>query len=93
MKEAVNIECEFICDSIKCNLIGMNNELMCQYIKFVADRLLLQFGFNKIYNTKNPFPFMNQMSLDGKTNFFEKRVSEYVISNEGATKFDLDEEF
>ena len=93
MQEAVVIEKEFICDSIKCNLIGMNKQLMSQYIEFVADRLLTQFGFDKLYNSKNPFSFMNQTGLDGKTNFFEKRVSEYTISNESTTSFDLDEDF
>lgn len=93
MKEAVEIERQFICDSIQCRMIGMNSELMTQYIQFVADRLLSQFGFDKIYNTTNPFSFMNQSGLDGKTNFFEKRVSEYTISNESDTNFDLAGDF
>jgi ribonucleoside-diphosphate reductase beta chain len=93
LKEAVDIEKEFICDSIKCNLIGMNTELMSRYIEFVADRLLTQFGFEKVYHSKNPFAFMNQTGLDGKTNFFEKRVSEYTISNEAAGVFELDDDF
>lgn len=93
IQEAVDIEKEFICDSIKCNLIGMNTQLMSQYIEFVADRLLTQFQFDKLYNSKNPFSFMNQTGLDGKTNFFEKRVSEYTISNESTTSFALDEDF
>jgi len=93
MKEAVEIERQFICDSIQCRMIGMNSDLMTQYIQFVADRLLSQFGFDKIYNTTNPFSFMNQSGLDGKTNFFEKRVSEYTISNESDTNFDLGGEF
>ena len=93
MREAVEIEKEFILDSIKCKLIGMNTELMSTYIEFVADRLLTQFGFDKIYDSKNPFSFMNQTGLDGKTNFFEKRVSEYCISNEAPGNFELDDDF
>ena len=93
IQEAVEIEKEFICDSIKCKLIGMNTELMSTYIEFVADRLLTQFGFEKLYNSKNPFSFMNQTGLDGKTNFFEKRVSEYQISNETGGDFSLDDDF
>jgi ribonucleotide reductase beta subunit family protein with ferritin-like domain len=81
LTEAVDIEEEFICDSLPCKLIGMNSDLMRQYIKYVADRLLVQFGFEKIYNEENPFGFMNSINLDGKTNFFEKRVSDYVLSS------------
>ena len=80
VKEAVTIEKEFICDSIPCDLIGMNKVLMSEYIEFVADRLVQQLGFNKIYGSKCPFDFMEQIGLDGKTNFFEKRVSEYQLS-------------
>ena len=80
IKEAVEIEEEFIIDSIPCNLIGMNSDLMRQYIKFVADRLLVQLGYNKIYNCENPFEFMEMLSLQGKTNFFEKRVSDYSLA-------------
>ena len=79
MKEAVEIEREFICGSLPCRLIGMNSELMYDYIKYVADRLLTQLGYEKIYNTKNPFKFMELTSLDGKTNFFEERVTEYTL--------------
>ena len=79
MKEAVEIEREFICGSLPCRLIGMNSELMYDYIKFVADRLLIQLGYDKIYDTKNPFKFMELTSLDGKTNFFEERVTEYTL--------------
>ena len=79
MKEAVEIEREFICGSLPCRLIGMNSELMYNYIKFVADRLLIQLGYDKIYDTKNPFKFMELTSLDGKTNFFEERVTEYTL--------------
>ena len=80
-KEAVEIEQKFICESLPCNLIGMNSELMSQYIEFVADRLLTQLNYEKIYNSKNPFSFMNKTNLDGKSNFFEKRVSEYQLSS------------
>jgi len=75
--EAVLIENEFINDSIKCSLIGMNADLMNQYIKFVADRLLLQMGYSKYYNVTNPFDFMELISLRPKSNFFEVRVGEY----------------
>ena len=80
-REAVEIEEEFICESLPCRLIGMNSELMRQYIKYVADRLLVQFGFGKIYNEENPFDFMKSINLDGKTNFFESKVSEYQLSS------------
>ena len=92
MKEAVEIEEEFICDSISVNLIGMNCDLMKQYIRYVADRLMIQFGYEKIYHETNPFPFMVKISLDGKTNFFEQRVSEYnqvqSCNNESIFSFD-----
>ena len=81
--DAVNIEMEFIIDSLPCRLIGMNSEMMSLYIEFVADRLLLQLGYNKIYNTGNPFQFMELISLENKTNFFEKRVSEYSLGRVG----------
>jgi ribonucleoside-diphosphate reductase beta chain len=77
VKEAVDIEIEFICKSLSCNLIGMNSDLMTSYIKYIADRLVVQLGGEKIYHEKNPFPFMNQLSLDGLSNFFETRVTEY----------------
>tara|TARA_B100001094_G_scaffold231439_1_gene226251 strand:- start:561 stop:1517 length:957 start_codon:yes stop_codon:yes gene_type:complete len=80
IKEAVEIEEEFIIDSIKCSMIGMNELLMRQYIRFVADRLLIQLGCPKIYNDENPFAFMETIGLDGKTNFFEKRVTEYQLA-------------
>lgn len=80
MKNAVEIEEEFICSSISVDMIGMNCTLMRQYIKYVADRLMNQFGYSKIYNESNPFPFMQKISLDGKTNFFEQRVSEYNLA-------------
>jgi ribonucleotide reductase beta subunit family protein with ferritin-like domain len=79
--DAVNIEIEFICDALPCKLIGMNSTLMSQYIKFVADRLALQLGNPKIYNVLNPFDFMEMISLEQKTNFFESRVSAYALTN------------
>lgn len=75
--ESVDIEREFICDALPVRLIGMNSELMKQYIEFVADRLLISIGEEKVYNATNPFDFMEMISLQGKTNFFEKKVSEY----------------
>jgi ribonucleotide reductase beta subunit family protein with ferritin-like domain len=75
--EAVSIETEFICDALPCSLIGMNARDMSQYIQFVADRLAIQLGISKIYGAQNPFDFMELISLEGKTNFFEKKVSEY----------------
>ena len=79
--EAVEIEKEFIIDSIPCRLIGMNSDLMSEYIEFVADRLVVQLGYDKIYDAKNPFDFMEMISLEGKTNFFEKRVMDYSKAN------------
>jgi ribonucleoside-diphosphate reductase subunit M2 len=84
--EAVEIEKEFITDSIPCKLIGMNSELMIEYIQFVSDRLMVQLGYNKIYNSSNPFPFMEMISMEGKTNFFERRVTEYSKANVGVNK-------
>jgi ribonucleotide reductase beta subunit family protein with ferritin-like domain len=75
--EAVAIETDFICDSLPCSLIGMNSEMMTEYIKYVCDLLLIDLGYDKHYHAENPFPFMVTMSLDGQTNFFESRVSEY----------------
>ena len=75
--DAVRIEKEFILDALPCKLIGMNSEMMSEYIEFVADRLLVQLNCPKYYNKRNPFPFMELISLEGKTNFFEKKVSEY----------------
>jgi ribonucleoside-diphosphate reductase subunit M2 len=80
VKEAVEIEIEFICEALPCRLLGMNSVLMCQYIQFIGDRLLVQLGYNKIYNKSNPFDFMDFISVDQKTNFFENRVSEYALS-------------
>ena len=95
--EAVSIEKEFIIDSIPCRLIGMNSDLMSEYIEFVADRLLLQLGYDKIFNSKNPFSFMEMISIEGKTNFFEKRVTEYSKAGVGVEKnkmtFSLEADF
>ncbi len=96
--EAVNIEKEFVTDALPVKLIGMNADLMTQYIEFVADRLLVELGNEKIYNVSNPFDFMEMISLQGKTNFFEKRVSEYqkagILSGKKEdTSFSMDEDF
>lgn len=95
--DAVDIEKEFVTDALPVKLIGMNSDLMSQYIEFVADRLLVELGQEKVYNASNPFDFMDMISLQGKTNFFEKRVAEYQKSgvangNEG-NAFSLDEDF
>ena len=93
-EEAVEIEQNFICKSLPCKLIGMNADLMNQYIKYVADRLLTQLNYSKIWNVANPFSFMDWTNLDGKTNFFEKRVTEYQISTEKEeTNLNLTEDF
>ena len=86
IKDAVEIEKEFVTDALPVKLIGMNAELMCQYIEFVADRLLIALGCPKVYNATNPFDFMELISLQGKTNFFEKRVAEYQKSGVMGTK-------
>jgi ribonucleoside-diphosphate reductase beta chain len=95
--DAVVIEKEFVTDALPVSLIGMNAELMCQYIEFVADRLLVALGLQKQYNATNPFDFMEMISLQGKTNFFEKRVAEYqksgVMSEKESMSFSLDEDF
>ena len=97
IKDAVEIETEFICSALPCSLIGMNSRDMSQYIQFVADRLALQLGCQKIYKTQNPFDFMDLISMEGKTNFFEKKVSEYSKPGVGMKQEDmeirLDEEF
>ena len=97
IKEAVVIEKEFILESLPCDLIGMNSRLMSQYIEFVADRLITQLGYNKVYNSKNPFDFMDLISMEQKTNFFESRVSSYSMANVGKKSedsvFRLDEDF
>jgi len=76
-KDAVSIEKEFICESLPCSLLGMNNKLMSEYIEYVSDRLLDSLGYNKIWNTSNPFDFMESISVEGKTNFFESRPTQY----------------
>jgi ribonucleoside-diphosphate reductase subunit M2 len=95
--EAVSIEQEFMTESLPVNLIGMNAEMMKVYIEFVADRLLVALGFSKFYKVENPFDFMDLISLQGKTNFFEKKVSEYqkagVMQKDHEKKFSLDEDF
>ena len=96
--DAVEIEKEFVVESLPVRLIGMNSDLMCQYIEFVADRLLVELENEKIYNASNPFDFMDMINLQGKTNFFEKRVGEYqkagvLNKNEGGGKISFDEEF
>ena len=97
IQDAVSIETEFICDALPCSLIGMNSRDMTEYIKFVADRLAVQLGIPKIYKAINPFDFMDLISLEGKTNFFEKKVSEYSKPGVGMKQEDMvirmDEEF
>ena len=95
--DAVEIEKEFVSDSLPVSLIGMNSDLMCQYIEFVADRLLVQLGEERIYNAENPFDWMDLISIQGKTNFFEKRVGDYRKSGVGIEKdkqvFTIDADF
>ena len=96
-REAVAIEKEFITESIPCSLLGMNATLMNKYIEYVSDRLLGQLEYEPIFNTTNPFEFMENMSINGKTNFFEERVSEYAKSGVGMDRndmtFEIDEDF
>lgn len=89
---AVVLEKEFICDSLPCALIGMNSKMMSQYIEFVADRLAVQLGLDKLYKTANPFDFMELISLEGKANFFEKKVSEYSRPMDNGDAIRLDDE-
>ena len=95
VKEAVEIEKEFITSALPCRLIGMNDIMMSQYIEFVADRLIVQMGYEAIYNASNPFEFMEMISIEGKTNFFEKRVGEYALATKDKEEniFDMDAEF
>ena len=95
VKDAVKIEKEFICEALPCKLISMNANLMSQYIEFVADRLLKQLNLEPVYNSSNPFDFMELISIEGKTNFFEKRVGEYALSNKKQDEniFDLEAVF
>jgi ribonucleoside-diphosphate reductase beta chain len=94
---AVEIEKEFVTDALPVKLIGMNSDLMGQYIEFVADRLLVELGNERVYNATNPFDFMDMISIQGKTNFFEKRVGEYqkagVLAGKENQTFSLDEDF
>ena len=95
IREAVEIEIEFICEALPCRLIGMNSESMTQYIQFVADRLAVQLGYKKIYNVLNSFPFMELISLDSKTNFFEKKSDAYALADKTKTinDFEFTEDF
>ena len=95
--DAVNIECKFICESLPCALIGINSNSMIQYIKFVADRLLVDLGYSKIFNVINPFDFMESISVEGKTNFFESRPTQYqnanVLNKSKDSTFKLSDDF
>lgn len=95
VKEAVDIEKEFITESIPCRMIGMNSKLMCQYIEFVADRLCLQLGYDKLYNSSNPFDFMELISIESKVNFFERTNAEYALANKTVDEdvFEFDGDF
>ena len=94
IKEAVTIEKEFITEALPCRLIGMNSSLMATYIEFIADRLCVQLGYEAIYNASNPFDFMELISVESKTNFFEKRVSEYALADktQGTNVFDFNDD-
>jgi len=95
-KHATEIECEFVRDSLRVKLIGMNSDLMCEYVRFCSDRLLQQLGYEKLYNVNNPFPFMERIGLSNKTNFFEHYVADYSKANVGkqdAYVFSTDEDF
>lgn len=100
VKEAVKIEKNFICDALPCKLIGMNSDMMATYIEFIADHLLYELGHSKLYNVENPFEWMDMINLTGKTNFFERRVSEYQksgvmdsLNNKKTINFSVDEDF
>ena len=95
IREAVEIEIEFICEALPCRLIGMNSESMTQYIQFVADRLAVQLGYKKIYNVLNSFPFMELISLESKTNMFEKKIDAYALADKTKTinDFEFTEDF
>ena len=100
INEAVNIEKDFVSKSLPVDLIGMNSKLMCEYIEYVSDYLLVNLGYNKLFKTQNPFDFMENISLQGKTNFFERRVGEYQkagvmnsISSDNTNAFCLDADF
>jgi len=89
-KDALDVEKDFIIDSIPCAMLGMNSGLMTEYIQFVADRLLVQLGYAKLWKVMNPFPFMNRSNLECRTNFFESRVAEYSKANVGGTSSSTD---
>jgi ribonucleoside-diphosphate reductase subunit M2 len=97
IKEAVEIEKEYLTDALPVKMIGMNSDLMCEYIEYVADHLLVELNCEKIYNMKNPFDFMENISIQGKTNFFEKKVSEYqkmgVLNKEEDREFTTEADF
>jgi ribonucleoside-diphosphate reductase subunit M2 len=95
IKEAVEIEMEFICQALPCRLIGMNSQMMTQYIQYCADRLCVQLGYDKIYHVSNPFDFMELISLEGKVNFFEKYNDSYALATKTKddNTFELSEEF
>jgi ribonucleoside-diphosphate reductase subunit M2 len=95
IKEAVEIESEFICEALPCRLIGMNSQMMTQYIQYVADRLCVQLGYDKIYNVTNPCDFMELISLESKTNMFERKIGEYALANKSNTEiaFDFTDDF
>jgi len=95
IKEAVAIETEFICEALPCRLLGMNSGLMTKYIQFVADRVCLQLGYDKIWGVSCPFSYMESISIERKSNFFECRVSEYALANkeQSADIFEMDTEF
>ena len=95
IKEAVEIETEYICEALPCRLIGMNSQMMTQYIQFVADRLAVQLGYNKIYGVTNSFDFMEMISIESKTNFFEKRNDSYSLADKTTddNTFEFSEDF
>jgi len=97
VREAVDLEREFCCEALSVALVGMNAKLMAQYIEFVADRLLVALGYEKMYRSSNPFDWMDMISLQGKTNFFERRVGEYqragVMQSVGKTQNRFEHEF
>jgi ribonucleotide reductase beta subunit family protein with ferritin-like domain len=97
IREAVDTELAFVCDAIPCHLIGMNSDMMCEYIKFVADRAMMDLTGKKIYNATNPFPWMELIGLDSKVNFFERFPSQYqragVMTKPDQQTFAVDDEF
>jgi ribonucleoside-diphosphate reductase subunit M2 len=95
IKEAVEIETEFICEALPCRLIGMNSQMMTQYIQFVADRLCVQLGYDKIYNVSNSCDFMELISLESKSNMFERKIGDYALANKSNTDiaFEFSDDF